>query len=314
MRGDRARDDVQAGRGLSERVAGDGASVVAAICSSFAEQSVFHWRGRRIARSRPHCSPRLLDAAAQEAICEARRHTGWGPRLVAGMTGYSHSTVWKVLHRHGLSRRPRAPREAANRYEWPCPGDLPHIDVKSYPRFDTPGHAVTGDRSRPGEHKRKRLGQDYAHAVVDDHSRLAFSEIYPDERAGSVVEFVEHALAFYARHGIRVQRILTDNAWAYTHNNALAELLARTRSNTGRSAPTAHAPTARSNASTRRWPANGDTASPTPPHATANTPCHTGSSTTTSAGHTAGSATGHRSAAFTTYIGRTSRSAFRSAP
>ncbi len=177
--------------------------------------------------SRPHHSPRLLAAGEQERICAARRHTGWGPRLVAGVTGHSHSTVWKVLRRHGLSRRPRAPKEAANRYEWPCPGDLLHIDTKSYPRFDRPGHAVTGDRSRPGEHNRKHLGQDYAHAVVDDHSRLAFSELYPDERAGSVVAFVAHALAFYTRHGIRVRRILTDNAWAYTHNTALAELLSR---------------------------------------------------------------------------------------
>jgi transposase len=101
--------------------------------------------------SRPHRSPRLLDAGAQERICEVRRDTGWGPRLVAGVTGHPHSTVWKVLRRHGQSRRPSMPREAANRYEWPCPGDLLHIDVKTYPRFDTPGHAVTGDRSRPGK-------------------------------------------------------------------------------------------------------------------------------------------------------------------
>jgi Integrase core domain len=94
------------------------------------------------------------------------------------------------------------PREAANRYEWPCPGDLLHIDVKSYPRFDAPGHAITGDRARPGRQMRKHLGQDYAHAAVDDHSRLAFSELYTDERSPSVVQFVEHALAFYGRHGI----------------------------------------------------------------------------------------------------------------
>jgi transposase InsO family protein len=176
--------------------------------------------------SRPRRSPRLLELVEQERICEARRQTGWGPRLVAGITGHPHSTVWKVLRRHGLSRHPRAPRETANRYEWPCPGDLLHIDVKTYPRFDSPGHAVTGDRSRPGATKRKHLGSDYAHAVVDDHSRLAFSELYPDERADSVVEFVAHALAFYARYGIRVRRILTDNAWSYTHNRALAQLLA----------------------------------------------------------------------------------------
>lgn len=80
--------------------------------------------------SRPHRSPRLLDTVEQERICEVRRHTGWGPRLVAGRTAHPHSTVWKVLHRHGLSERKRSPREAARRYEWPCPGDLLHVDTK----------------------------------------------------------------------------------------------------------------------------------------------------------------------------------------
>ena len=192
--------------------------------ASSAERRSLAWAADRT--SRPRCSPRLLAIAEQRRICEVRRHTGWGPRLVAGLTGHPHSTVWKVLHRHGQSRRPRIPREAANRYEWPCPGDLLHIDVKSYSRFEKPGHAVTGDRSRPGREHRKHLGQDYAHAAVDDHSRLAFAELYPDERAGSVTRFVEHALTFYARHGIRVRRILTDNAWSYIHNVALRELLA----------------------------------------------------------------------------------------
>ena len=192
-----------------------------------AERQSLAWAADR--SSRPHRSPRLLGAGAQERIREARQHAGWGPRLVAGVTGHPHSTVWKVLHRHGLSRRPREPREVANRYEWPCPGDLLHIDVKTYSRFEKPGHALTGDRSRPGKHKRKHLGQDYAHAAVDDHSRLAFSELYPDERAGSVLAFVEHALAFYRSHGITIRRILTDNAWSYTHNRALAELLDRER-------------------------------------------------------------------------------------
>ena len=76
--------------------------------------------------SRPRRSPRLLSAVDQERICEARRRTGWGPRLVAGATGFSHSTVWKVLYRHGLSRPPQTDRQPANRYEWPCPGDLLH--------------------------------------------------------------------------------------------------------------------------------------------------------------------------------------------
>ena len=98
--------------------------------------------------SRPHCSPRLLAAELQERICVCRRETGWGPRLVAGATGFAHSTVWKVLRRAGLSRRAAAVKEPANRYEWPCPGDLLHMDTSRYARFLRPGHAVTGDRSQ----------------------------------------------------------------------------------------------------------------------------------------------------------------------
>jgi transposase InsO family protein len=165
---------------------------------------------------------------AQELICEVRRRTGWGPRLVAGETGFAHSTVWKVLHRHGLSRRLREPREAANRYEWPCPGDLLHLDVKTYARFDRPGHAVTGDRTRKGARlTQPKVGYDYAHAAVDDHSRLAFVELLRDERAETVTAFVERALEFYARYGITVRRILTDNHWSYTKNLTLAALLER---------------------------------------------------------------------------------------
>lgn len=145
------------------------------------------------------------------------------------------------------------------------PGDLLHIDVKTYARFDAPGHALTGDRSRPGKEKHKHLGQDYAHAAVDDHSRLAFSELYGDERSPSVLQFLEHALAFYAHHGIVVRAILTDNAWSYTHNRALRELLSREgiQHRTIRP-PIDHRPTARLSASTRRWRGSGATASATP--------------------------------------------------
>jgi transposase-like protein len=119
--------------------------------------------------SRPGRSPRLLAAGLQERICACRRQTGWGPRLVAAATGVAHSTVWKVLRRHGLSRRPGSVREPANSYEWPCPGDLLHMDVCSYARFLRPGHRVTGDRSQSlrGRSVETRVGYDYAHAIVD---------------------------------------------------------------------------------------------------------------------------------------------------
>jgi transposase InsO family protein/transposase-like protein len=176
--------------------------------------------------SRPRCSPRLLDEDIQEHICEVRRATGWGPRLVAGCVGRHHSTVWKVLHRHDLSRLPRPDRGEPNRYEWPCPGDLLHIDVSHYARFKRPGHRVTGDRSSTAAEKQAALGYECGHACVDDHTRLAFAQIRDDERSPSVTAFVADCLAFYRSHGIKVKRILTDNAWSYIHNRSLSELLA----------------------------------------------------------------------------------------
>jgi transposase InsO family protein len=178
--------------------------------------------------SRPHRSPRELARELQERICACRRQTGWGPRLVAAATGFAHSTVWKVLRRAGLSRPPRPAREPANSYEWPCPGDLLHMDVSRYARFERPGHAVTGDRSQHSRNWMRpetRVGYDFAHAIVDDHSRLAYVELQPDERAATVTAFVERALAFFAAHGIEARRLMTDNAFCYLKNRSLRELL-----------------------------------------------------------------------------------------
>ena len=179
--------------------------------------------------SRPARSPRRLAPEAERAICDCRLKTGWGPRLVAGATGFAHSTVWKVLRRAGISRPPRTERGAANRYEWPCPGDLLHMDVSRYARFLRPGHRVTGDRSHrlPGWMKPEtRVGYDFAHAIVDDRSRLAYVELHRDERAATVTGFLERALAFFQAHGIACKRLMTDNAFCYVKSRSLRELLA----------------------------------------------------------------------------------------
>jgi transposase InsO family protein len=175
--------------------------------------------------SRPRRCPRQLAPELAEAICACRRKTGWGPRLVAGETGFSHSTVWKVLKRAGISRAARSRREPANRYEWPCPGDLLHMDTSEYVRFQQPGHRVTGDRS--SQDRQHRDGIDFAHAIVDDHTRLAYAEIHPDQKATTVAGFLERALVFYASHGITAKRLMTDNAWTYVKSRAVRELLAR---------------------------------------------------------------------------------------
>jgi transposase InsO family protein len=175
--------------------------------------------------SRPRRSPRQLAPELAERICACRRQTGWGPRLVAGATGFCHSTVWKVLKRAGISRPARAVREAANRYEWPCPGDLLHIDTSEYARFQRPGHRVTGDRS--SQDRQHRDGVDIVHAIVDDHSRLAYAEVHDDQKAATIVGFLERALAFYANHGITARRLMTDNAWAYARSRVVRELLVK---------------------------------------------------------------------------------------
>jgi transposase InsO family protein len=226
---------IREGVSLRAAAAQSGVSVATAhrwwhrwLDASVPERAGGGWLGDR--SSRPHHQPCRIGADIEARICAVRQATGWGPRLVAGATGQSHSTVWKVLRRHGLSRRAPVERGAPNRYEWPCPGDLLHMDVCTYARFRRPGHRATGDRSQPGRHwmaPATRVGYDYAHAIVDDHSRLAYVELCDDERAATVTGFVERALAFFAAHGITARRLMTDNAFTYTKNRSLRELLIR---------------------------------------------------------------------------------------
>jgi transposase len=231
-----------AGRLALVRTIEDGCSLKAAAAAFRVSPATAHrwWHrwldgGRQAAAlldrsSRPQHSPRLLAAELQERICDCRRKTGWGPRLIAGATGFAHSTVWKVLKRAGLSRRSAGVKEPANSYEWPCPGDLLHMDTSLYARFRKPGHRVTGDRSHRGGswmRPETRVGYDFAHAIVDDHSRLAYVELHSDEKAATVTAFVEQALAFFAEHGIVASRLMTDNGFSYVKNRSLRELLNR---------------------------------------------------------------------------------------
>ena len=103
------------------------------------------------------------------------------------------------------------------------------MDTSRYARFLRPGHRVTGDRSQSlrGRSVETRVGYDYAHAIVDDHSRLAFVELHDDEKAATVTDFVERALVFFAEHGIVAKRLMTDNGFSYVKNRSLAALLAR---------------------------------------------------------------------------------------
>src|SRR5262249_30018307 len=119
----------------------------------------------------------------------------------------------------------REPREQPRLYEWPGPGDLLHVDSKRFVRFSRPGHAVTGDRYRSSPEKRMRIGYEWVHSVVDDHSRFADSELHRNERAETITGFVERALAHFNELGIEPKRLLSDNAFVYRQNRSLRELL-----------------------------------------------------------------------------------------
>jgi transposase InsO family protein len=154
--------------------------------------------------SAPHRQPSRASEADHDRVCEERRRTGWGPRLIASELGMPHATVSRCLRRRGLSRRPATPKEAVRRFEWPCPGDLLQMDTKRFAPFTSPGHAVT-----------------------DDRSRLAYTELHRDERGATVVGFMGRAISFFRSYGIEPRRLQSDNAWTYTKNRALAELLER---------------------------------------------------------------------------------------
>jgi transposase InsO family protein len=171
--------------------------------------------------SRPHHSPGRVPVEEEARICELRARTGWSPRTIAVEVGRPHSTVHQVLRRGGCSRREPADRPPVVRYQWPCPGNLLHMDVKRFARFETPGHALTKDRTRRSRH----AGWEYVHSIVDDCSRLAYSEIHDDEKAPTVTAFTHRALDWFLAHGIVAERLMTDNAFAYIHNKTFKALL-----------------------------------------------------------------------------------------
>jgi len=161
--------------------------------------------------SRPLRFYRPTSAALIEQVEKLRRQRWTGCRI-ASSTGLSPATVSRILHRLGLSRiRDLDPLPPPNRYEHPCPGDLLHLDIKKLGRFGCVGHRIHGDRN---QHVRNG-GWEYVHVAIDDHSRIAFSQVAANEKGVSAAAFLEAALAWYARLGIHVRRLLTDNGPCY---------------------------------------------------------------------------------------------------
>ena len=201
---------------LCDLVAAGVSVTAAALAVGCSRQTASKWvnRGRRgeglaDRSSRPHTSPRRTPAVVEEAILRAREQLREGPHQVGWAVGVAASTVHAVLRRHGRSRLVSRPRpEDVIRYEHARPGDLIHVDIKKLGRILKPGHRVTGDRR--GQAKGK-AGWQHLFVAIDDHSRLAFASVYPDETADSATAFLDELLRFYGSHGIRVERVLTDN-------------------------------------------------------------------------------------------------------
>jgi transposase InsO family protein len=176
--------------------------------------------------SRPRRCRHALSAAQVGRVLSARRRHRQGPHRLAFRLHMPRSTIYGVLARHGMSRLAHTDRTSGVvvRYQREHPGELVHLDVKKLGRIpDGGGHRVHG---RADGARGRGIGYDYIHSAVDDRSRVAFSQILPDESAVTAAGFLVEAAAFFADHGVRIQRVLTDNAKAYTESIVFAETAA----------------------------------------------------------------------------------------
>jgi transposase InsO family protein len=178
------------------------------------------WLGRFLAggeaelmdrSSRPRASPRSISPSKALAIVELRRRCLTQARIAISL-GVSKSTVGRVLARHGLSRlRDLEPSEPVIRYEHAHPGDLIHIDTKKLGRIERMSHRITCNRRDSVD----GAGWEFLFVAIDDHARLSFTDLYPDERQASAVQFLHNTVAYFRSLGVRVRRVLTDNGSAF---------------------------------------------------------------------------------------------------
>lgn len=179
----------------------------------------------RTRSSRPRSCPWALTAEQQQAILSAREKTNYGPMQLQYLCGRHRSTIHKVLARHGVSRQRRTERPVSTRrYEWAEAGALLHIDALELPKFQRPGHWAHGDRSEP--HRTRRAGKIKVIGVIDDHTRLAYTEIHSGETAQAVSQTLTRAAAWMAQQGCGpVQAVMSDNALCYARSDTFRETL-----------------------------------------------------------------------------------------
>jgi transposase InsO family protein len=212
---------------------------VAAEAAGVSERTVYRWlarfrchgqQGLVDRRSVPGRIPHKTSAERVSAICKLRQLRLTAAEI-AEQLRMPLSTVSAVLRREGLGKRSRLePPEPVNRYERSAAGELIHIDIKKLGRIEGgPGKRITGRRSRwrgktdAAGVRRQRIGWEYLHVAIDDYSRLAYAEVLDNEKASTAIAFLHRAVAFFAGHGICVERVMTDNGSAYiSHAHAIA--------------------------------------------------------------------------------------------
>jgi transposase InsO family protein len=224
-------DRVEAGWSVME------AAAAAGVTDRTARRWLARWRveGPAGLLDRSSAPKRIPHKTSPERVAEIirLRKLRWTAAQIALALGAALSTVSAVLKRAGLGKRSKLePPEPPNRYERRRPGELVHVDVKKLGRILRPGHRVTGDRR--GQIHTRRDGKDvrvagweFVHVAIDDHSRLAYAEVLADETGTTAVGFLRRAVEFFARHAIRVERVMTDNGSPYVskaHAAACREL------------------------------------------------------------------------------------------
>ena len=187
--------------------------------------------------SRPHTMPTRTSAVVEQQVLQARAQHRRGQDWLGPELGVPARTVSRILHRHDVPRLCtldpmtgaviRSSKQTAVRYERERPGELVHMDIKKIGKIPDGGGWRAHGRAMTSTTRDRTngVGYDYVHSVVDDHSRLAYSEIHDDERADTVCEFFDRAIAFYAEHGITIERVMTDNALVYRKSRRLRDLL-----------------------------------------------------------------------------------------
>jgi transposase InsO family protein len=227
-----ARTNLFARRLIVERVAAGWPAAHVAEQLGVSRATVHKWlrryaeagdEGLRDRSSRPIRMPNRTSRRVEMRVLAARRRRKRGAVVLAAELGLNPSTVGRVLARHGVAHlaaidpitgeRIRSSRRSENRYEHPTPGAMIHVDVKKLGRIPAGGGWRAHGRSEAV--RGRGNGYDFVHTAIDDHTRLAYSEIHPDEKDATSAGFLHRALAWFAAHGVRVRRVLTDNALVY---------------------------------------------------------------------------------------------------